>query len=355
MAKIKTIKYQHRKFLTNDQLQSEVVSLLSYNKFDNYVDELHFVLHSFLNLINNSRFIGGVDNFYSVDKIDFLKPTVKSIEKTVKAYLEGDILSAYNSFYYRWRYLCKEKFTDHNSLIQLKPNDKVYYRVRSDETQLSKKLDFFHVPFQLRGLLGNNRYSISGYPCLYLASSLYSCWEETRRPALNKFQVVAYKSCESLSVLDMRLAPDINTSNKEEGYLMILPYILASSIRTHNDSSRFKPEYIIPQLMLHSVVKSIKDSKVKYDGILFTSTRRNMSFCKDLSLCDNYVFPVKTCRKAGYCNELVKMFVCTDPISYESEQLQGKIHPDSNAKGYYATEFYALENILENKDFTTLL
>lgn len=48
-----------------------------------------------------------------------------------------------------------------------------------------KPLDLFHVPFEKRHLIGNNRFSLSGLPCLYFGSSIYGCWEEMNRPNLD--------------------------------------------------------------------------------------------------------------------------------------------------------------------------
>ena len=54
------------------------------------------------------------------------------------------------------------------------------YRIRSDrsEFKIPDRGDIFHVPFEKRRLVGNQRYSIAGLPCLYLRSSLWICWEE---------------------------------------------------------------------------------------------------------------------------------------------------------------------------------
>jgi len=64
------------------------------------------------------------------------------------------------------------------------------YRLRADRTisvdKRPSRKDIFHVPFQNRHRVGNQRYSIAGLPCLYLGSSIWICWEELNRPELNQ-------------------------------------------------------------------------------------------------------------------------------------------------------------------------
>jgi hypothetical protein len=55
------------------------------------------------------------------------------------------------------------------------------YRMRENKAltasgQIDRK-QIFHVPFEKRRLVQNQRYSIAGLPCLYFGSSLWICWE----------------------------------------------------------------------------------------------------------------------------------------------------------------------------------
>ena len=43
------------------------------------------------------------------------------------------------------------------------------------------KDEMFHIPYDKRNLVGNQRYSLFGLPCLYLGGSSYICWEELGR------------------------------------------------------------------------------------------------------------------------------------------------------------------------------
>ena len=268
MKKIKPKQYPHVKMLKTLELQKELLSILGENRCNTFREELDYVLDSFRNLISSADALGGCNDYYSTYQ-DNINATISSIKKSVRMYLFGDIHSSYNTFYHRWHIL-NDRIE--NSILKIIPGE-TYYKIRStDEKRLSRK-DLFHIPFNKRGIIGNNRFSISGYPCLYLGRSIYTCWEELRRPAISNTWVTAFKFQKGLEILDLRLCRKIDSLLEEESYYMLLPYILASSIRTHEENSVFKPEYIIPQLLLHSVIKKRK----KYSGVIFTSTRRFMS------------------------------------------------------------------------------
>lgn len=134
----------------------------------------------------------------------------------------------------------------------------------------------------------------------------------------------------------------------------LLPYIWASSIQVHNEDV-FKPEYIIPQLLLHTVVKDRK--KYGYDGVIFTSTRRNVKYDDGkMELYDNIAIPVMSNRYKSYCKILASYFTETEPVCLEHEFLKGNIGSGSLGDNKYEnTIFYALEKILQKKEFKTIL
>lgn len=56
------------------------------------------------------------------------------------------------------------------------------YRMRSvDEVKEYEIEDIFHIPYNLRAKISSNRYSISGYPSLYLSTSLELCKQELKK------------------------------------------------------------------------------------------------------------------------------------------------------------------------------
>ena len=351
MSKKKCRTYAKVKVLNVSEIQEKVIDLLSSNEASNYWDELNYKLDSFSNLINSVAQIKNSDNMYSVPH-DEVQSTIISIINCVKKYLFGDINSAYNTFYYRWNYLTNNKFTEGSSIYTLPANSsKILFKIRNSDTPLTKKTDFFHISFKERGKIGNNRFSISGYPCLYLGQSIYSCWEETRQPHIDNMWAVGYKITKSIHLLDLRLKQNIDTGTKEADYIMLLPYIIASSIKTHSDSDTFKPEYIIPQLLLHSVVK--KRGYYQYDGIVYTSTRRGIF--NDLELCSNYAIPVMSNKYSTYCKKLAGHFIMTNPISCEAELMKGSLNASRGYDSYENSLFHHLEDVLASSEFGNIL
>jgi hypothetical protein len=49
------------------------------------------------------------------------------------------------------------------------------FRIRTSKTKLNKNKDIFHPPFENAEYISQNRYSIPGFPCLYLGNSICVC------------------------------------------------------------------------------------------------------------------------------------------------------------------------------------
>jgi hypothetical protein len=91
---------------------------------------------------------------------------------------------------------------------------------------------------------------------------------------------------------------------------MTWPLIAACSIKVSNYNDTFKPEYIIPQLLLQWV-RNTGD----IDGIKYSSTHINKTGLADEGDLYNLVLPVKENKDEGYCNHLVNLFEITETIS----------------------------------------
>ena len=98
-------------------------------------------------------------------------------------------------------------------------------------------------------------------------------------------------------------------------YLMIWPLVFASSVRVRNYEDYFKPEYIIPQLLLQWVRKNDR-----IDGISYQTT--HIDFNKSLSKGEflNVVLPVIENKTRGLCSELERKFLMTESTSFQLNQ-----------------------------------
>lgn len=165
-----------------------------------------------------------------------------------------------------------------------------FYPYQEDET--------FHIPFNKRGLVQNQRYSINGMPCLYLGTSTYVCWEELGRPDFNTFWVSRFEVIEkNLKILNLSYTlQDIysfkNSENSdEEKEKFIIDYYLywiilcACSISVKNKNRVFREEYVIPQLIMQNI------RKLDIDGIMYFSVRGTYIEHYSSWIMKNFAFP----------------------------------------------------------------
>ncbi len=216
---------------------------------------------------------------------------------------------------------------------------------------LYDELGMFHVPFEKRTLTSNQRYSISGYPSLYLGSSVYGCWEELRRPNIDLCNVSVLRNVEPLLIINLSIA-DLPTDKLVEHDIYNIAMSLICSLTVSNYKAPFKPEYIIPQNLLSCVIRqNDKLSNAYYDGIKYTSSLYGSSrrMFQSLELFDEYVFPIKISKRQGYCNELARLFAISHPTTMAINRLKYPATYMTQCRGasvYDVSEFGRLEETL---------
>lgn len=202
---------------------------------------------------------------------------------------------------------------------------KTLYRVRQAHSADLHRNDLFHIPFELRHMVATQRYSMPGLPCLYLAGSLYSCWEEMGRPPLHELQCSAFwvKEGKRLKMLNFSNRPARLAlltppgSNPEKpafisAHIVLWPLVFASSVVVKHRGGPFKPEYVIPQMVLQWVTQDHG-----FDGLVYFSTHvRAISRTDPLPVC-NVVLPAKRVSSSGRCEHLCDTFKTTDPVSWQ--------------------------------------
>lgn len=84
-----------------------------------------------------------------------------------------------------------------------------WFRARKATKSASgfKAKEMFHIPFEKRTEVVNYRYSITGYPYLYIGNTILSCWEEMHTPALDDFVVsrIQVNNGKQVKTLDLRI------------------------------------------------------------------------------------------------------------------------------------------------------
>lgn len=142
---------------------------------------------------------------------------------------------------------------------------------------------------------------------------------------------------ERFSVLDLRI-PSKNDliGNDIDIVLKKLPLIIASSICVQEQDGSFKPEYIIPQLIIEYIITKNRD---KYDnadyslfdfilGIYYTSVHINDELKFPHRTFNNLALPaILVEKKETYCQLLASCFEWTKPTSYSYEDIRCKFGP----------------------------
>lgn len=337
--------------------------LLEQNENDYFPDFLKENLKKYIQFYNdNLKKIIDESGLFSTDNpsqvINKIEIITNSINETIEKYYEGNIYQASLSLFNTFN---NQIFLDNVDGIvlqngkrivainteKLKHDDFTFFRSRVKESYVTlyTKKDMFHIPFELRHKIKTNRYSIPGNPALYFGDTTYICWEELDRPKLEELFFSKFSiNADSIVILSLKRVQDSNlyNANLDEfndpkttelefseiynkllflfidtmQYLSTFPLILACTIKVKNSKGAFKPEYIIPQLLIQYIQFINTDIK----GIKYPSTKVDYSKLENLNTY-NYVFPVRESAQEGFCKELKSAFYLTEPTSLELENV----------------------------------
>ena len=201
----------------------------------------------------------------------------------------------------------------------------------------------FHTPYTMRSKVSTSRYSIAGYPSLYLGTTLSLCCEEIHMNSHQNFALASKYKLErdieytNIRVIELGVKPQdfleieytnehherqlakdlLNKNNVKSSYLLWYPLIASCSYIRTDKKDPFAAEYIIPQLLMQWVRNEIcikgNDDYDELVGIRYFS-------CASVKASDmgfNYVFPTSGNAKSAnlpYCSVLAKAFRLTNPV-----------------------------------------
>lgn len=244
----------------------------------------------------------------------------EGLKDIIKTYLSGQLALAVQRMYE----LC---FSNINEIAtsSLKEND-LLYRMRNsgDKFEEFSENEMYHVPFEKNYLVSNERFSISGLPSLYLGESSYVCWEELGRPTLENVTLAIFRIKQYLKIIDLTY-----DGNSISEFPLKHCLYLASTISVLHKDAPFKPEYIIPQLLLQGLVKYKNDNRSKSTdyAIKYTSTHysdKSLWFGKADRLYQrftNYVFVPISFQEEGTSTYLKNLLECRGCINYNRFKL----------------------------------
>jgi hypothetical protein len=249
-----------------------------------------------------------------------------ALKQTVRFALEGEPSNAYKCF--------SESLSSELPLLKElegvldASNPVILYRVRRETAVPMSREELFHVPFEERHKIATNRYSIPGLPCLYLAGSLYTCWCEMGHPPMHELQVAGLwlRTAKPLKVINFSdrpkrilrwltptaFAAQARVQRYAASYVLLWPLIAICSIIAKHGKGHFKPEYLVPQLLLQWV-RTNRD----FDGICYFSMHvPSVVSLPALPAC-NIVLPVRSIKAEGRCSYLRSLFKMTEPTSWQ--------------------------------------
>jgi hypothetical protein len=210
--------------------------------------------------------------------------------------------------------------------LKIDLNDKfkvVFFRARKHGATDLGREEIFHIPFDSREKVRTQRFSLPGVPCLYLSGSLYTCWEEIQRLPFHLMQCSAFwlKAGKNVKLLNLSTSPrrmELFTHGADNGFLkrnvinplIVWPLLAACSVRVSQHDAPFKPEYVIPQLLLQWIGEN------GFAGISHFSTHID-SASTDAEIFCNFIFPATKIATTQQCSSLEEIFDWTKPVNME--------------------------------------
>lgn len=235
---------------------------------------------------------------------------------------------------------------------------RLYKARESSSNYLFNKDEMFHIPYDKRSKIGNQRYSVSGMPCLYLASSSYVCWEELGRVDFQSCNFCGYTNKVDVPVYDFAL-PSAITQMSDIKRVCI---ILACSLSANRDAL-FKEEYIMPQCLLQALIMKHRYYRLdkRLFGIRYLSIHalNGDADCFSIGLGEekwinrlyNYVFPAASADMTGYNKQLQSLFIQTDTVAMFQEILRtpDKLFGGVSDDVYLDSQFGLMDAFLDEK------
>lgn len=217
----------------------------------------------------------------------------------------------------------------------------LFFRGRKvNETEILNTYDMFHIPFDKRYLIGNQRFSLNGIPLLYLGGSIEDIKSELDIDKdINNFVFSSYYIKNSVfNVIDLRnpfyIFYDGKQFQDKTDYFRFLPKIDKKQLKSRlfflilsslccfekriqhklksKNSNVFFEEYILPQTLTQAY-KSLGEK-----GILFPSTRIKENFehkVQENFECCNLVIFTEYNDERHYDRQLYEKLVISNPIS----------------------------------------
>lgn len=346
----KQAQLQEEKFEDILKRYKELFTSNFFNSLDNPVCEKHIKILNKEQIIeklkSDRRLVWNLEEFF------------ENLVKIYKLWISGEAHEAISNLtkkLYTYKLL---KYNDNKFDIQ----NRLFFRGRKEGNIIYNKYDMFHIPYDKRYLVKNQRFSLSGYPLLYLNRSLKGVKAELEiGNNINEFLFSSFYFRRNAKIYEMAnpfkeiynseddigAIPNLATNelHKRVLKLVLLNTCLFEKRLQHIKLERkgfnvFYEEYVLPQALTQ--VLKIR----KFDGIFYPSTRineYNENYIADEINFNLVLFP-KYQENRHYDNELFENTEISSPLCYDDL----KFH-DSPKK----TDYELLRDILLNMYFKT--
>jgi len=241
---------------------------------------------------NNSNYVKWTDSFLeeTLNNISVIEDTFNDIITIYISYISENTKTATDKI---WSFLQKNDLL--NETESGFTYSTIYFRARINDNTFDKSdiNNFLHIPFNKRGLVGNQRFSISGQPMMYLGKSIYGIEKELSTP-INNLAISAFipyfkdfyskkyftikntlfdtiaktlpwiiAKDHDIDYYDSLLTPNRNSIEKD------LKKSIFSQILTFpvENKGSFIPEYVLPQMTTTALLEN------NFGGIVFPSTK----------------------------------------------------------------------------------
>lgn len=243
----------------------------------------------------------------------------------------------------------EDLLNDYNILDEYENiDDLILFRGRRSKTFISH-WDMFHIPFNKRFHIGNQRYSLVGQPLLYLGTSPYCVYRELESSEDLRISSFRFKhKCHmkifnnsnlfyryiknnndesAISVTDRMIVDNVNELEGKDivqkFFLLILASVCSFQRREELKNTSFCEEYVLPQIL----AQIVKNNEL--DGIMYTSTKSyydkvfvrnefltNLIY-KNICLFTNYDKSNVEDVTYVYDKKLYEKFTLSAPISFD--------------------------------------
>lgn len=210
----------------------------------------------------------------------------------------------------------------------------IFFRARmvNESETIQEEKEINYLPYSMRNLSNDMRFSSKGKVCLYLGTTSYVCSKECRWDKKKKLYVSSFQFNEkgknlkilNLVVLQSLLNGMIVMLESGECYkelynsmIKVFPLVIATMFTVHTPDKerkecgeKVKYEYLLSQVLMNVL------QKVEIDGVAYLSRQGKDEFEYPQMVC--LAIPVNDINEQDEYGELINDFVMTSPVLYNA-------------------------------------